>query len=50
MRSTAYKKQGASDQRFLTQLKLMFFTRVAPCKGLPIGGPLLSKNLFFLHA
>jgi hypothetical protein len=52
MRSTAYKKQGALDQRSLTQQKLKFFTCVAPhtkSKGLPIGGTLLSKNLDFLH-
>jgi hypothetical protein len=29
MCSTAYKKQGAPDQRSITQQKLMFFTRVA---------------------
>jgi hypothetical protein len=52
MFSTAYKKQGAPDRRFLIQQKLMLFTRVAPrtkSKGLPIGGPLFSKNLCFLH-
>jgi hypothetical protein len=51
--STAYKKQGAPDRRSLTQQKLIFFTRVAPhtkSNGLPIGGPLPSKNLCFLHA
>jgi hypothetical protein len=38
MRSTAYKKQGAPDRRFLTRQKLMLFTRVAPrtkSKGAP---------------
>jgi hypothetical protein len=52
MCSTAYKKQGALDQWSLTQQKLMLFTRIAPRtknKGLSIGGPLLSKNLYFLH-
>jgi hypothetical protein len=46
-RSTAYKKQGASDRRSLSQQKIMLFTRVAPrtkSKELPIGGPLLLKN------
>jgi hypothetical protein len=50
MRSTAYKKQGASDRWSFTQQKVILFTRVAPrtkSKGLPIGGPLLSKNLCF---
>jgi hypothetical protein len=49
-RSTAYKKQGAPDRRSLIQQKLMLFTRLAPrtkSKGLPIGGPLFSKNLCF---
>jgi hypothetical protein len=53
MCSTAYKKQGAPDQRSLTQQKLSLSTCVAPhtkSKGLPIGGPPLSKNLGFLHA
>jgi hypothetical protein len=53
MRSAAYKKQGAPDRRSLTQQKLILFTYVAPhtkSKGLPIGGPLLSKNVVFLHA
>jgi hypothetical protein len=48
----AYKKQGAPDRRSLTQQKFMFFTRVAPRtknKRLSIDGPLLSKNLWFLH-
>jgi hypothetical protein len=53
MHSTAYKKQEAPDQRSLTQQQLMFFTYVAPrikSKGLLIGGPLLRKNVCFLHA
>jgi hypothetical protein len=53
MRNTAYKKQGAPDRRSLTQQKLIIFTCVAPhtkSKGLSIDGPLLSKNLAFLHA
>jgi hypothetical protein len=53
MRNTTYKKQVAPDRRFLTQQKLSFFTYIAPhtkSKGLPIGDPLLSKNLYFLHA
>jgi hypothetical protein len=51
--STAYKKQGALDRQFLTQQKLMLFTRVEPrtkSKRLSIDGPLLSKNICFLHA
>jgi hypothetical protein len=50
MRSTAYKKQGAPDLRSLTQQKFRLFICVAPhikSKGLPIGGPLLNKNLVF---
>jgi hypothetical protein len=50
MHSTAYKKQEDHDRRSLTQQKLRLFTCVAPyteSKGLPIGGPLLSKNLGF---
>jgi hypothetical protein len=53
MRSTAYKKKGAPDRWSLTQQKLRLFTCVAPhtkSKGLPIGGPLLSRNLGFLDA
>jgi hypothetical protein len=52
MGSTAYKKKGAPDRRSLIQQKLILFARVAPRtknKGLPIGGPLVSKNLCFLH-
>jgi hypothetical protein len=48
-----YKKQGAPDRRSLIHKKLMLFTCVAPhtkSKGLLIGGPLLNKNLYFLHA
>jgi hypothetical protein len=51
-RSTMYKKPGVPDRQSLTQQKLMLFTRVAPrtkSKRLLIGGPLLSKNLCFLH-
>jgi hypothetical protein len=50
--SITSKTQGAHDRQCLTQQKLMFFTRVAPRtknKGLTIGGPLLNKNLRFLH-
>jgi hypothetical protein len=50
--TNAYKKQGAPDRWSLTQQELSIFTRVAPptkSKGLPIDGPLLSKNLGFLH-
>jgi hypothetical protein len=53
MCSIAYKKQWALDRQSLTQQKLSLFTRVAPRikrKELPISGPLLSKNLDFLHA
>jgi hypothetical protein len=49
-RSTAYKKQGAPDQRSLTQRKSILFTRVAPrtkSKGLPNGSPLLNKKYAF---
>jgi hypothetical protein len=49
-RSTAYKKQGASNRRSLTQQKIILFTCVVlhtKINGLPIGGPLLSKNLCF---
>jgi hypothetical protein len=52
IRSTAYKKQRAPNWRSITQQKLIFFTCVALCtksKELPIGGPLLSKNVCFLH-
>jgi hypothetical protein len=52
IRSTAYKKQGAPDRWSLTRQKFRVFTCVAPhtkSNGLPIGGPLLSKNLAFLH-
>jgi hypothetical protein len=50
MRSTAYKKQGAPNWWSPTQQKFIFFTHVAPrtkSKGLPIGGPLLSKIYIF---
>jgi hypothetical protein len=50
--STAYKKQGTPDWRSLTQQKVSLFTRVVPrtkSKGLPIDGPLLSKNIVFLY-
>jgi hypothetical protein len=51
MRSTAFKKQGALDRRSLIQQKETYaFTRVrTKSKGIPIGGPLFRKNLFFLH-
>jgi hypothetical protein len=48
MCSTTYKKQGAPNQRSLTQQKFSLFTCVAPhtkSKGLPIGGLLFSKKL-----
>jgi hypothetical protein len=48
-----YKKQGAPDRRSHIQQKLSLFTYVAPHtkrKELPIDGPLLTKNLGFLHA
>jgi hypothetical protein len=51
-RSTAYKKQGAPDRWSLIQQKFMLFICVTPrtkSKGLLIDGPLLSKNLCFLH-
>jgi hypothetical protein len=53
MHSSTYKKSGAPDRRSLTQQKCRLFTCVTPHtkrKGLPIDGPLLSKNLGFLHA
>jgi hypothetical protein len=53
MRSTAYKKQGASDRRSLIQQKkLMLFTHVAPrtkSMGLPIYGPLFSKKTYTFY-
>jgi hypothetical protein len=48
--STTYKKQGAPDQRSLTQQKFMLFTHVAPrtkSKGLPINIPYLAKTYAF---
>jgi hypothetical protein len=51
-RSTAYKKSEAPDRRSLIQKKSMIFTHVAPRikrKGHMISGPLLSKDLYFLH-
>jgi hypothetical protein len=52
MCSTAYKKQWAPDRRSLILQKLRLFTLVATrikSKGLPIGGPLLSKKNYTFY-
>jgi hypothetical protein len=51
-RTNAYKSARGSRSTVAYSAKDYVFTYVAPhrkSKGLPIGGPLLSKNLCFLH-